>query len=251
MSCVNDAQGITISNFVPDTYDVTITGYDASQNAIFGMSSPQSVAIAAGSNSYAIDVPALVGDLTVSWGMFGTYADCTSGNANIPTIEAILEDSSGNSLDDQTYNCSDGGVTWPQLDPGTYTVVLYGFGSDGLAYYAASSQVDVVAGQANDYTVDLVDNTGQLTVKWTFGGSAACGSVATVHVKIVDANNNLLDDNSYPCTAGGEIYDTAPAGGYTVDAQGLDSSGQQLYSGTNANVTVVAGSPQTYFVDMN
>ena len=166
-------------------------------------------------------------------------------------MRATLEDAGGNVLDDQTYDCSAAGVTWPQIAPGTYTVILNGIASDGMVYYAASSQVDVTTGQANDYTVDLVDNTGQLTVQWTFAGSSACGSVSTVHVKILDANNNVLDDNTYNCSDGGEVYDNAPAGGYTVDAQGMDSSNQVLYSGTNSSVTVVAGTQQTYIVDMN
>lgn len=251
VSCASFTQGITIKALAVGSYSVDITGFDTSGNTLYALASPQSVTVNAGSsNTYTIDVPATTGDLEVDWGAFGSYADCTA--ANIPTIEAILQDNGGNQLDDQTYSCgTDVGAAWTGLAPGTYNVILYGEDSTGEVWYAGQASVDVAAGTSNTYSVDLADNTGGLTVTWTITGSSACGSVTNVHLVIDDANGNAIDDQTYPCTDGGESYTNVPAGAYTATATGLSSTSQVLYTGSNANVQVTAGTNVTFNVDMN
>jgi hypothetical protein len=86
---------------------------------------------------------------------------------------------------------------------------------------------------------------GDVILSWSIdgdGSGALCAShdAAQIEVKIVDVNNNPVDDWQLPCTTGG-ADETLPAGDYTATAQLEDASGKPITTADPSQIAIYAG----------
>lgn len=252
-SCATFPQGAKLTGFsVGDTYQIMVSGLDASGNPLLQMSTPTEVTIAAGGSTVAVDVPA--GSLTINWTDFNGVTSCAT--AGVSQVEIDLYDPSGALYDNTAYSCADTGETYPALAPGAWSAQLFGLDANGNSLFASTQQqTSVVTDQSNAYDFSLDPTGGNLSLYWSFGGTTVCGSVASVEIVLYDPTGATYDDSVFTCTdGGGETYPNLPAGNWTVDMYGYDGSnatGNQIYSVTGASVPVTAGQDNPYTVDLN
>lgn len=248
VSCAAFGTGIVFQGLLPESYDVTVEGDDASGRTIYGTDVPVRARVIVGSsNSVSVDVPALFGDLSVTWQTFDGEASCAA--AGVQDVAVYLYDETGALEDSGTFACSAGGVDWVGLDPGQRVVGLDALDGAGNIVYTATVSTDVQAGGTNTALVSLV-GVGTLTVYWTFEGSAACGAVTDVHVQATDPFGFVYDASTYPCDYKGVVYDTAAAGSWHLTLTALDASGLQLYAAENHPANVERGEESRYTIDL-
>jgi hypothetical protein len=246
--CRDFPEGMTVRDLLAGTYAVRVEGYD-DQGLLYQMDAPEQVSVVRGAERrYEIDVPATFGDLTIYWSAFGNVSDC--GAAGIDQVVASLFDASDQLVDSQTLACSDGGVTWSFIAPGSYTVQLDAYDATGLLFYQGVQAITVSRGQADTYDVALSPVTGSLTVFWTFRGSAVCGGVQKVRVVVENADGVVYDDAYYACSMGGITYDAVPAEPWRLTLQGVDASNVLLFEGSASNVVVDVGQNTSVTVDL-
>lgn len=206
------------------------------------------VAALFGSAGCVAQSTATTGDLTVHY----TFGGKTCGAASVSEIDVTVTGQSVNDGGSLKVDCATGGsgATLPGLSVGRYTVALSGVDTSGTVLYAVDGQKAIVHGGANTYAFDLPPVTGKLTLDWTFAGSTTCGAVDTVHVTALDPQSNVYDDQKYPCSGGGVVYDAVVAGAWTVSMEGLDAGGQVLYQASDQPVQVVAGQDNQATIDL-
>lgn len=254
-SCTQFYQGITIKNLVVGNYDVTVTGRDSGGYALYQMSSPQRVSLGSGGAEIDVDAPSLFGSLTVYWTSFdGLTGSGRCQDAGVHDVRAVLYDSAGTIVHDDSMDCTYEGIVWDYLTAGTYEVVLNGLDSQDGILYAGEKEVVVNVGEDRAYDVDLHGLFGSLTVWWdSFAGhegSHRCSQagVSEVRATLYDSAGGLVSDDYYPCTQGGVEWDLEP-GTYEIVLNGIDADGYVLYAG-DAWVDVELGQNNVYEVDL-
>jgi hypothetical protein len=144
------------------------------------------------------------GALVIPYG-FGKARDCTS--MGVESVRAELN--TGNTVEG---SCKRGRVRFDTLDPGSYTVVMYGLDHEGVAVVDSLGtgpvKVEVVGGHAMvvvDPPIELVASPARLKLRWTFGfGSCESDSIMgfTVTAWHVDGSTELGTTNLACSTPG-------------------------------------------------
>lgn len=157
LSCRSYRNGLLIENLYPDTYEVTIDGFDALGNQIYRMNQPQRLEVSSWRyEQYTLDVPSEApvnaGTLTVYWTFDGDGA-CNT----VQDIRAVLIDENGVLYDDARYPCDFGGIAYDDLPAGLWTIELTAIDAMGRTEFKSPEQnIVVFANAANDYTLDLL-----------------------------------------------------------------------------------------------
>jgi hypothetical protein len=181
-------------------------------------------AAATGSDSGALVVPY----------DFGKSRDCTT--MGVQSVRAEL-----NSGEMVEASCKRGRVRFDALEPGAYTVVMYGLDANGTAVVDSLSSgpvpVDVVGGNARvvvDPPIQLVPAPAKLKLRWTFGfGSCQSDEIDgfTVTAWHIDGTTELVVTN-LPCATPGdrpERYRLVPDLGRTLAGEQLGAVDVQAY----------------------
>ncbi len=164
-----DASGVdeaTYAGFAAGNYGFT---FDAAGGAAGTATSyaAQGTVYVDGLNSVAlhVDLPltgatTTTGALAIDW----TFGGNSCGAAGLDHIHVFLTDSAGNVVTDasggttdQTVLCSaaGAGVTYPNLNPGTYWLDVQGLASGAVAYDLVNYQVAILAGGQDTETLDV------------------------------------------------------------------------------------------------
>ncbi|MBS2028989.1 MAG: hypothetical protein JST54_13895 [Deltaproteobacteria bacterium] len=98
----------------------------------------------------AVEASPARGDLSVTWRFAGT--NCTT--ASVTSVNVRLFDSSGGSVANDSFACSQAPASYTQLAIGTYTYDVSGFSADGARTYEASGTAVIHAG-ANSFDLNL------------------------------------------------------------------------------------------------
>lgn len=148
------------------------------------------------------------GALVIPYG-FGKARDCSS--MGVESVRAEL--SNGEMVE---ASCKRGRVRFDTLEPGRYTVVMYGLDHEGTAVVdslgSGPVRVEVVGGNAMvvvDPPIQLVASPGRLKLRWTFGfGSCESDSIMgfSVNAWHIDGSTELLASN-LPCSTPGDRPD--------------------------------------------
>lgn len=246
-TCAEAPDGLTIHDFVAGSYDVTVSGLSGA-TVLYRMDTPQRMQVLEGTaNDYTVDVPGRFGDLAVYWPDFDGLSCAQAG---VDQVRVQLFDASQTPLDDQTFGCGVGGVSWQYLAPGSYTIWLDAENSYGDVLWQSTVDATVQVAASMDYDAAFTEVVGSITLYWTFEGSGVCGFVQDVHVTAYAPDDTVYDDYTYPCTDGGVQYPTAPMGTMQILMDGIDDTGQVIYRSAAANVTVEAGASREYTIDL-
>lgn len=91
------------------------------------------------------------GDATFVWTFEGTH-DCFQ--AGVASVEVHVSDFNGDTVATSELTCSDGSVSYLDLEAGTYAFDVVGLASDGSALYEGGGDATVRPG-SNTYDVNL------------------------------------------------------------------------------------------------
>ncbi len=169
-------------------------------------------------------------------------------------VDRIFVDVSGTRDGDSfSLTCAeyDYGVTIDHLREGSYDVYIEGKDVDGNVLFESRDRVSVVAYAHQTYVIDVDNETGSLTIYWTFDGSGRCGDIERLRVRLHDGRGYVYDDASYDCVYEGIVYDAMPKGTWFLDIDSVDYSGRLIDRATDIAVFVEAGSTNAYTVDLS
>jgi hypothetical protein len=184
------------------------------------------------------------GDLVVYWKVAG--GTCTM--AGIPNVRVELYDEKEFLYDQVTIPCTNGQVTFGDVESGIYSVQVFGLDLGGdTTYVSPSQEVDVAPGDdPTELTPPLlleVKRSG-LDVFWSFASGKLCNieGISEIEVAVWDM---LAEKNVHhamtQCTIGHHNIEDITAGQYQVQVFGLDGSGIRVLTGLSVAIDLGPG----------
>ncbi|HWE25166.1 MAG TPA: hypothetical protein VG496_14600 [Myxococcales bacterium] len=237
-SCVNPSNpsdlrgGATLDSFLFGTYQLTVTGFDANQNAIFQASQTFTVQ---GDTDVNIDLQRLASTFAtadVSWdaltsnGGFapGANGAMTCGQAQVDTVRIVVDNEPVGDVACDT-NQVEGAIVSP-LTAGNHSFVISGFrnvsGTLTLVYQttnAVSAPFQIGATTPVDVTADSVGSgLGTATLTWDFTGAGQACSGNVTYTLIDPSGTPLGPPAQAPCTQSIQLPANSAAGLWRVTA---------------------------------
>jgi len=185
------------------------------------------------------------GDLTVLYDFEGLGCN----GAGVASVDFTLEGDEGADAS-ASATCEPGTYTFVDLEADDYLVYLDAYDSGNGLLYTGSFRAAVRSDTGRSVSVSLTPATGQLTLYWTFVGSAACLDVVDVHVELRNPFDEVVDYAYYPCDQAGVTYGDVVSGAWRVWIDGLSAGDAVLYSASNVPFYVDAGEDNAYDIDL-
>ena len=250
---------ITVTQFSLDDYTIYLDAYNDRNEHLFEGTKSVTVdneeTVDAGVITLVRPGSAELGDIAFSWSFDGTES-CNA--AGVDELDIAIYDFEDDQVYLNTLECYGTGVTILDFEPGTYSVYLDGYGSEGTHLFSGQLSVYVEADSISDMgTIDLepVVNTqlGDLEFFWAFlypvnnpETSCLIAGVDEVDIELTPIGMNTpVYEATMPCNAqnaGIRIEDLA-AGNYQLRVWGYadnDELGLLLYESDNQFVEVVS-----------
>ncbi len=183
-------------------------------------------------------------DLIVYWQVAGG----TCSMAGIPNVRIELIDEEEFLVDQVTTPCTNGQVTFVDVEAGLYSVQVFGLNEGGeTTYLSQSADVDVApSGVPTELTPPLqleVQRSG-LDVFWSFASGKLCNieGIGEVEIAVWDvlAEKNVHQAKT-ECTVGHHNIEDITSGEYKVQVFGLDENGIRVLTGLSETVELGAG----------
>ncbi|MFN7132170.1 MAG: hypothetical protein ACK4N5_08810 [Myxococcales bacterium] len=273
--------GIKLLDFAPGSYNFTIDGVDANNKTIYTISGTLNV-----NGDITVPVTLTRVGARERVQLFWTFGKAKKGCAAAGVDEVWVRFANGEQVTrpcnevDPLTNRQVEGVSISQIDAGTYPVSLQGVirvarqGQPGVfdrqVWYAATLNIPVVAGAANNYNVNLDDVAASVNYIPKFGDGRNCTSAGaqTIWVALFDkANRPVGTPAIFECVkveTAGITWDYLPAaddfdqqaqlwrGTYTIQMEAWDTpytNHRVLYAHT-ATRDIYAGIHNTHTVTM-
>jgi hypothetical protein len=179
-------------------------------------------------------------DVTITWNVAGGQGTTCAGMLNGPsgseqvdfeTVAVTVYKADGDEDPIQQtveVDCTAYEYTIPRLKRGNYFVELGAmaeYDDDYLPYYQAEGEISAPGKDGFDFT--LLQGKGEISVTWSFENLAMCGpnEVTEVEISLYDGDETIL------CEDGEFLIEDLFWGEYSVSVDGLDESGDEIFSG--------------------
>lgn len=183
-------------------------------------------------------------DLVVYWQVAGG----TCSMAGIPNVRVELYDEEEFLVDQVTTPCTNGHVTFVDVESGLYSVQVFGLDAGGATIYVSeSADVDVApSGIPTQLTPPLqleVQRSG-LDVFWSFASGKLCNieGIGEIEIAVWDvlAEKNVHQAKT-ECTVGHHNVEEITTGEYQVQVFGLNENGIRMLTGLSEVVELGPG----------
>lgn len=235
--------GVTVTNFVPDTYNVILLGYGSSGEIRYTGSSSVDI----NGRVVVIDLEYVLADLTLSWA-FESPANTDCVQAGVSKIGIKVINPSGTVEFDEYVKCSDRGGTITAFAPKKkYLIQLTGYDVAGIPLYYAELEKTLNFGNNDIGVVVLkrVYSKAIFSVGWTFGAeNKTCSEVDVTNVKIIfsaPSGGAVFLDKTLSCVPQQYMNQDLNEGVYSFVIYGINSSGVITYSSYQKNVELKKG----------
>ncbi len=271
-------EGVTLTNFAPDTYSYTLNGLDANRTLLYTAAGTVTVN---GSQTVTVNLTAVpTATLTVKW----TFGGLSCAQANVTSVQITLNDEPPVTAP-CTGDIGDGVVLKHLALNTTYQIRLRSIDNlpptNGLSHYALSTSAIASTTNPPPLSVDLQWAAASLRVQWTFGATfgsdctlagvggvllrlqdTATGQYATANGQLgecVPCSSNELDfsylwaADSWVTGTTGSYFESL----YTIDAQGFaeascPQAATPIYVASGTLLTIPASrQSQTVTVDLS
>jgi hypothetical protein len=185
------------------------------------------------------------GDLYVTW-KIGPGTPCEE--AGIETIEIKVRDKGGAMIKKQEASCESGGLTLKGLPEGIYEVEVIGQRKGKEIYSGVQEDVQVKAGEVTKVQeVRLSPSPASLFVEWSFSNGKLCAPNGVEKIKIIIWKGDIKEkEEILECETGQHTFEEIdPGTNYTIEIEGLDSSGTPTYSYKEKGIELSPGEKKT------
>lgn len=245
--------GVTVTNFIPDTYSVVLIGYGSNGEIRYSGSSNVDV----NGKVVLIEMSYVLSDITLSWA-FESNANTDCVQAGISKIGIKVLNLDGTVEFDEMVKCSDNGGTITGFAPKKmYVIQLTGYDIAGVPLYYAEVQKTLNFG-ANDLGVVILKRVytkAIFSVGWTFGQeNRSCNEAGVTNVRIIfsaPSGGAVFLDKTISCIPQQYMNQDLSEGVYSFVIYGLDSNGNITYGSSQRNVELRKGNNDLGIVVLN
>jgi hypothetical protein len=185
------------------------------------------------------------GEVSFLWSFDG---EDSCQDARVAEIDVFLIDRNGLVEYEALHvECVGGGLTLPEIKPGTYTLFLEAYSARGSLLFEGDAAVVVDEGRTTDLGEVLLTragtaNTGDIAFYWSFDGETDCAvaGVDEIDLELVNASNEVILAETFFCEGGGLILPDVEPGTHTLYLDAYSSTNVYLF-GTSRTAVVVAG----------
>ncbi|MCX7958324.1 MAG: hypothetical protein N3B13_04690 [Deltaproteobacteria bacterium] len=248
-----DYMGVTVTNFVPDTYDVVLIGYGLSGEIRYSGSSSADI----NGRVVLIEMSYALADLTFSWA-FESSANTDCVQAGVSKIGIKIFNPSGAVEFDDFVKCSDKGGTITAFAPKkVYLIQLTGYDVAGVPLYYAETEKTLNFGDNNIGTIVLkrIYTKAVFSVGWTFGSeNKSCNEAGVTNVRIIisaPSGGAVFLDKTLSCVPQQYMNQDLSEGIYSLIIYGIDSGGNITYSSSQRNVELKKGNNDLGIIVLN
>lgn len=236
-------QNATITNFIPDTYTVILSGYGSNGEIRYSGSS----SVTTDGRTVLIELEYVLSDITLHWA-FESPGNTSCVQAGVSKIGITVFNPDGSKEFEEYVKCSDGGGTITGFAPKKkYRIRLIGYDVSGVALYSGEVEKTLNFGN-NDLGVIVLHriySKAIFSVEWTFGEEKkSCNDVNVVNVRIIfsaPSGGAVFLDKTIPCVPQRYMNQDLSEGVYSFVIYGIDSNGNITYSSTQRNVELKNG----------
>ncbi|MCX7944959.1 MAG: hypothetical protein N2746_10680 [Deltaproteobacteria bacterium] len=248
-----DYMGVTITNFIPDTYDVVLMGYGTNGEIRYSGSSSVDV----NGRVVLIELEYVLSDITFSWAFESpSNTDCVQAGVSKIGIKIINAD--GTIEFDEVVKCSDKGGTITAFAPKKrYLIQLTGYDVAGVALYFAEVEKTLNFGENNLGVIVLkrVYTKAIFSVGWTFApDNKNCNEVGVVNVRLIfsaPSGGAVFLDKTISCVPQQYMNQDLSEGVYSFIMYGIDIGGNITYSSSQRNVELRKGNNDLGIIVLN
>ncbi len=248
-----DYMGVTVTNFVPDTYSVVLVGYGLNGEIRYSGSSSADI----NGRVVLIDMEYVLADLTLSWAFESpSNTDCIQ--AGVSKIGIKIINPSGSVEFDDYVKCADKGGTITAFAPKKkYLIQLTGYDIAGVPLYYAEFEKTLNFGDNDVGTVVLkrVYTKAIFSIGWTFGSeNKTCNEADVTNVRIIlsaPSGGAVFLDKTLSCVPQQYMNQDLSEGVYSLILYGIDSNGNITYSSAQKNVELRKGNNDLGIIVLN
>ncbi len=235
--------GVTVTNFIPDTYRVVLVGYGSAGEIRYSGSSDVDI----NGRVTLIELSYVLSDITLSWA-FESPANTDCVQAGVSRVGIKVLNADGTVEFDETVKCSDKGGTITGFAPKKkYLIQLTGYDVAGVPLYNAEVEKTLNFGDNNLGTIVLkrVYTKAIFSVEWTFGTEQrSCNDAGVTNVRIIfsaPSGGAVFLDKTLSCIPQQYMNQDLNEGVYSLILYGMDSGGNITYSSSQRNVELRKG----------
>ncbi|MGC8926429.1 MAG: hypothetical protein ACP5QK_00740 [Myxococcota bacterium] len=245
--------GVTVTNFIPDTYSVVLKGIGSNGEIRYSGSSEVDI----NGRVVLIELAYVLSDITFSWS-FESQSNTDCVQAGVSKIGVRIYNADGTVEFDDFIKCSDKGGTITAFAPKKkYLIELTGYDVAGVPLYFASLEKTLNFGN-NDLGVIVLKRVytkAIFQVGWTFGSeSKSCNDVGVTNVRIIfsaPSGGAVFLDKTLSCLPQQYMNQDLSEGVYSFIIYGIDSGGNITYSSAQRNVELKKGNNDLGIVVLN
>jgi hypothetical protein len=188
------------------------------------------------------------GDLTLYYEFDGLSCDA----AGVDQIEVEADGMTYGDRWEDRFSCArfPDGISIEFLRADLYQVRIRGFSPAGVRLYDTELSLRCHGGMDRAFDVDVPFTTGDLTIFWSFDGTASCGAVDEVRVRLRDPFDRLYDDARYDCRSTGVLYEELQTGDWIVRLDGIDPYDRILFQSGSRMLTVLPDRSNEFDVEL-